>query len=364
MPRTSRPVLTPKPHPRSLPRFTIGPASTSAPISAGALDAQGPTSRLPARRSRPLRNGWTESGTPDIPGTPAIPCVFIDFPAPACVPGTGIPGTPTIPGTPSISSIVTYQNKLPWFGTFRGRLGFTPADRWLLFVTGGLAYGEVTTSETLNVNGAVVAFSTDRTKVGWTVGGGVEAALWGNWTGKLEYLYIDFGTVNDALIGIAPITPVAEILNWVVHQQAHLEGGDHARTRKSPTSPSAPAVARGWRRRRNSVRTACQNHVRIARDNVKRSRCFWSGQLDSNQRPAVPKTAALPGCAIPRIFPCERTSIHACAAASKPPASVSSAVKKRMRHAVSRLDPVLLCRAGNDLEHPLRRAARRDDPGR
>ncbi len=26
----------------------------------------------------------------------------------------------------------------------------------------------------------------------------------------------------------------------------------------------------------------------------------WSGQLDSNQRPAVPKTAALPGCAIPR----------------------------------------------------------------
>jgi hypothetical protein len=30
-------------------------------------------------------------------------------------------------------------------------------------------------------------------------------------------------------------------------------------------------------------------------------RGFWSGQLDSNQRPAVPKTAALPGCAIPRI---------------------------------------------------------------
>jgi hypothetical protein len=28
---------------------------------------------------------------------------------------------------------------------------------------------------------------------------------------------------------------------------------------------------------------------------------FWSGQLDSNQRPAVPKTAALPGCAIPRL---------------------------------------------------------------
>jgi len=103
---------------------------------------------------------------------------------------------------------VTYQNKLPWFGTFRGRLGFTPAERWLVYVTGGLAYGEVTTSETSNVNGANVAFSTDRTKLGWTLGGGVEAALWGNWTGKLEYLYIDFGTVNNTLIGIAPITPI------------------------------------------------------------------------------------------------------------------------------------------------------------
>jgi outer membrane immunogenic protein len=42
-----------------------------------------------------------------ILGTAAIPCVFIDFPAPFCVPGTGIPGIPLI------KSIVTYQNKLP-----------------------------------------------------------------------------------------------------------------------------------------------------------------------------------------------------------------------------------------------------------
>src|SRR5712664_844149 len=108
-----------------------------------------------------------------IPGTPCI--LEFDVQFPVCLPNTNIP---------AITGIVTYQNKLPWFGTFRGRLGFTPADRWLLYVTGGLAYGEVTTSETLNVNGASVAFSTDRTKLGWTVGGGVEAALWGNWTGK------------------------------------------------------------------------------------------------------------------------------------------------------------------------------------
>ena len=36
------------------------------------------------------------------------------------------------------------------------------------------------------------------TNVGWTVGGGVEGAIpnMSNWTWKLEYLYIDFGTVS------------------------------------------------------------------------------------------------------------------------------------------------------------------------
>src|SRR5262245_33993794 len=42
----------------------------------------------------------------------------------------------------------------------------------------------------------------------------------------------------------------------------------------------------------------------------------WSGQLDSNQRPAVPKTAALPGCAIPR-YPRMVMSIHARGVGSK-----------------------------------------------
>src|SRR5258708_997349 len=137
-------------------------------------------------------------GTPAIPGTPPIPCIEFDPPALACIAGTGItrthgtpgtPGTPAIDGTPARTSVVTYQNNLPWFGTFRGRLGFTPAERWLVYATGGLAYGEVTTSETLNVNGASVAFSTNRTKVGWTVGGGVEAALGGDRQDECDCLY-------------------------------------------------------------------------------------------------------------------------------------------------------------------------------
>jgi outer membrane immunogenic protein len=148
-------------------------------------------------------------GTPGTPGTPAIPCIFIDGPRTPCQPGTGIAAVPGIPGIPAITGLVAYQNKLPWFGTFRGRIGFTPAERWLVYATGGLAYGEVETVESLTVGGTSVALNTNAIRLGWTLGGGIETAIRDGWTAKLEYLYIDFGSVTDSLVGIAPITPIA-----------------------------------------------------------------------------------------------------------------------------------------------------------
>jgi opacity protein-like surface antigen len=47
-----------------------------------------------------------------------------------------------------------------------------------------------------------VSFSNDKT--GYTVGGGVEAGLWGNWTVKVEYLYVDFGRVSTTGFIISP----------------------------------------------------------------------------------------------------------------------------------------------------------------
>jgi opacity protein-like surface antigen len=37
------------------------------------------------------------------------------------------------------------------------------------------------------------------TSVGWTIGAGVEWAMWGNWTIKGEYDYLDFGTKTVTL---------------------------------------------------------------------------------------------------------------------------------------------------------------------
>jgi outer membrane immunogenic protein len=47
--------------------------------------------------------------------------------------------------------------------------------------------------------------SFNNTRIGWNLGGGVEAVLGNNWTAKVEYLYIDLGTFNNlwAVPGLA-----------------------------------------------------------------------------------------------------------------------------------------------------------------
>ncbi|HXW25086.1 MAG TPA: outer membrane protein [Xanthobacteraceae bacterium] len=87
-----------------------------------------------------------------------------------------------------VGGTATCQTQNDWLGTARGRLGYA-FDRFLPFVTGGLAVG--------NINANVPGFgSASNTNLGWTVGGGLEVALGGNWTAKAEYLYVDLGSFS------------------------------------------------------------------------------------------------------------------------------------------------------------------------
>lgn len=93
--------------------------------------------------------------------------------------------------TRSIAGIpVTVGND--WFSTLRGRVGYG-ADRFLLYGTGGLAIGDVSVS--------VPGVSAGDTKVGWTIGAGLEAALTDNITLRGEYLYTDFGKASGTVAG-------------------------------------------------------------------------------------------------------------------------------------------------------------------
>ena len=57
------------------------------------------------------------------------------------------------------------------------------------YVTGGLAVGDVEA----NQRGFAGVHDTS---AGWTAGAGIEAALAGNWSAKLEYLHVDLGHAN------------------------------------------------------------------------------------------------------------------------------------------------------------------------
>ncbi|WP_395664413.1 outer membrane protein [Methylocella sp.] len=86
---------------------------------------------------------------------------------------------------------VTVSGNMNIQGSIRGRVGYA-WDRVLVYATGGVAFA--------GVNGSVQTpfgyTSTSTTRVGYTVGGGIEYAVTNNWSIRAEYRYSQFGTSN------------------------------------------------------------------------------------------------------------------------------------------------------------------------
>ncbi|AND89976.1 MULTISPECIES: outer membrane protein [Bradyrhizobium] len=102
----------------------------------------------------------------------------------------------------------TVSKGIDWFGTVRGRVGVLVAPQWLLYGTGGFAYGRTKSSfSTTDVTGGCIVGATicasgasSGTSTGWTAGAGTEVMFAPNWSFKAEYLYVDLGrrTLNVA----------------------------------------------------------------------------------------------------------------------------------------------------------------------
>src|SRR5712672_719755 len=108
----------------------------------------------------------------------------------------------------------TTTRDLSYLGTLRARVGVLVVPSFLLYATGGLAYGGVKSDTTI----AQSVTNTDRpppstltsgsfsgTRVGYVVGAGGEWMLSSNWSAKLEYLYYDLGSATYATGGLAII---------------------------------------------------------------------------------------------------------------------------------------------------------------
>jgi outer membrane immunogenic protein len=90
------------------------------------------------------------------------------------------------------------SDRMDWFGTVRGRFGFLPTPNLLIYGTGGLAYGQVASSTAVSFTSTTDAYagSISTTRAGWTAGAGGEWKFNSNWSAKVEYLYVDLGTVG------------------------------------------------------------------------------------------------------------------------------------------------------------------------
>jgi outer membrane immunogenic protein len=117
----------------------------------------------------------------------------------------------------------TIDQRLSWFGTARGRLGYGVGAA-LFYVTGGGAYGNVTESFTQTAGTATIGPSFSHSKSGFTLGGGIETKLdfFGllgpNWTTRTEYLYMDLGSVRDAFANPAVAGGATQTLTSNLHE--------------------------------------------------------------------------------------------------------------------------------------------------
>lgn len=89
----------------------------------------------------------------------------------------------------------TLDTKLNWLSTARLKLGL-PVENFMFYGTAGLAVGGITANLHDNYpdDTTVYNLSNSQTAVGWTVGGGVAAAVNSHWVVKAEYLYADLGS--------------------------------------------------------------------------------------------------------------------------------------------------------------------------
>lgn len=111
---------------------------------------------------------------------------------------------------------VSCETLVNWLATARLRAGLA-FDRFLPFVTGGLAIGGLEARSVENDD----LDEGEQTEIGWTIGGGIEFGVSENLSIKAEYLYFEFdkfryddGTSDVSFDADADFSIIRGGLNW------------------------------------------------------------------------------------------------------------------------------------------------------
>jgi outer membrane immunogenic protein len=118
--------------------------------------------------------------------------------------------------------------KEDWVSDITGRLGVAAFDRLLMYVKGGFAWadvnynfgGSITTAASINA-------SASDTRMGPTMGMGIEYAFLPHWSAKIEYDFIDFGTdtVGFPITTTPPVAGLPTVQAQIKDTQSLMKAG-------------------------------------------------------------------------------------------------------------------------------------------
>ena len=145
-------------------------------------------------------------------------------------------GTLNCPSCTTGNPYLSFGSEINWYGTLRGRVGLLGYENFLVYATGGLAFGGVDHTMKGGAFNTVVFSKTDSdTQIGWTAGGGAEYLLSDHWAFRAEALYVDLGsqdqsfTTNACSGGNCTLRATYDDSFWVARVGlTYLFGGDRA----------------------------------------------------------------------------------------------------------------------------------------
>lgn len=153
------------------------------------------------------------------------------FGAEADIDGTNIHGDNGFSSTDSTGAASSggTRSQIDYLGTARARLGYAGlfGGRIMPYVTGGFAYGQVDSANSVNCSAcgaggtaASALTSSSDMRTGWAAGGGADYALSPHLSMRVEYLYANLG--SGPVAAGAPLygTPGGDIYNADVDARA------------------------------------------------------------------------------------------------------------------------------------------------
>jgi outer membrane immunogenic protein len=145
-----------------------------------------------------------------------------------------------IPPPPNPTDFARAQATIDWYGTLRGRVG-TTFGPLMVYLTGGVAYGNVDLSSSFSAFGLTTSAQNSQTRVGAVGGFGAEYMLQPNLFMTFNYQYVDLGKINVASSITAPLGQFAfATLNQSASVHAQFQTATIGLTWRFAPAPGSP----------------------------------------------------------------------------------------------------------------------------